>query len=195
MPDGTPPAVLRLLGKRKRVFRIARAGAEGLHPELRQLLAPVAVVLADDRPEHRGELAALDEQVLDPLHDLVLGDPGQLRDPVERAYSHWKERRTNGVEPLDFAAGGPQAKLLLETSGLFPSLREYHDRFGIRMEHLDRYPDLRVMHPGPVNRGVELASEVVDHERAVILDQVTNGVAVRMAVLLLLAGGGQTEEA
>jgi len=45
------------------------------------------------------------------------------------------------------------------------------------------------MHPGPVNRGVELASEVVDHERSVILDQVTNGVAVRMAALYLLSGG------
>ena len=50
------------------------------------------------------------------------------------------------------------------------------------------YPDLRIMHPGPVNRGVELASEVVDSDRAVILNQVTNGVAVRMAVLYLLAG-------
>jgi aspartate carbamoyltransferase catalytic subunit len=73
-------------------------------------------------------------------------------------------------------------------AGLFPSLREYHDRFGIRLEHLERHPDLLIMHPGPVNRGVELASEVVDHERSVILDQVTNGVAVRMAVLYLLAG-------
>ena len=72
---------------------------------------------------------------------------------------------------------------------LFPSLREYHERFGIREEHLHRYPDLRIMHPGPVNRGVELASEVVDSDRAVILDQVTNGVAVRMAVLFLLAPG------
>ncbi len=72
--------------------------------------------------------------------------------------------------------------------GLFPSLREYHDQFGIRIEHLDRYPDLIIMHPGPINRGVELASEVADHERAVILNQVTNGVAVRMAVLYLLAG-------
>ncbi len=71
---------------------------------------------------------------------------------------------------------------------LFPSLREYHERFGIRLAHLEQHPDLVVMHPGPVNRGVELASEVVDHERAVILDQVTNGVAVRMAVLYLLAG-------
>jgi aspartate carbamoyltransferase catalytic subunit len=56
------------------------------------------------------------------------------------------------------------------------------------MEHLERYSDLLIMHPGPVNRGVELASEVVDHERAVILNQVTNGIAVRMAVLFLLAG-------
>jgi aspartate carbamoyltransferase catalytic subunit len=73
-------------------------------------------------------------------------------------------------------------------ANLFPSLREYHERFGIRPEHLERHPDLWIMHPGPVNRGVELASEVVDHERAVILDQVTNGVAVRMAVLYLLSG-------
>ncbi len=75
-----------------------------------------------------------------------------------------------------------------QEAGLFPSLREYHERFGITMEHMERFPDLRIMHPGPVNRGVELASEVVDHERAVILNQVTNGVAVRMAVLYLLSG-------
>lgn len=74
-------------------------------------------------------------------------------------------------------------------NGLFPSLREYHDRFGLRGEHLERNPDLYVMHPGPVNWGVELAGEVAESDRAVILDQVTNGVAVRMAVLYLLAGG------
>ncbi len=104
------------------------------------------------------------------------------------------------TDRLDEALDGCDVAMALriqlerQGGGLFPSLREYHDRFGIRMEHLDRYPGLRVMHPGPVNRGVELASEVVDHERAVILDQVTNGVAVRMAVLLLLAGGGAAEE-
>jgi len=75
-----------------------------------------------------------------------------------------------------------------QDEGLFPSLREYHTRFGITMDHLERHPDLLIMHPGPVNRGVELESEVVDHERAIILSQVTNGVAVRMAVLYLLAG-------
>ena len=79
-------------------------------------------------------------------------------------------------------------------SSLFPSLREYHEHFGITLDHMARHPDLLIMHPGPVNRGVELASEVVDHERAIILNQVTNGVAVRMAVLYLLAEP-PTEEA
>ncbi len=73
--------------------------------------------------------------------------------------------------------------------GLFPSLREYHERFGIKREHLEKYPDFRIMHPGPINRGVEMESEVADSDRAIILNQVTNGVAVRMAVLYLLAGG------
>ncbi len=72
---------------------------------------------------------------------------------------------------------------------LFPSLREYHEQFGIKREHLEKYPDFVVMHPGPINRGVEMESEVADSDRAVILDQVTNGVAVRMAVLYLVAGG------
>ena len=95
---------------------------------------------------------------------------------------------------LDEALEGADVAMALriqlerQSAGLFPSLREYHDQFGIRMEHLERNQDLLIMHPGPVNRGVELASEVVDHERAVILDQVTNGLAVRMAVLYLLAG-------
>ena len=54
---------------------------------------------------------------------------------------------------------------------------------------LARNPDLFIMHPGPINRGVELTSEVADCERSLILEQVTNGVAVRMAVLYLLLGG------
>jgi len=76
-----------------------------------------------------------------------------------------------------------------QEGGLFPSTREYHERFGIKMGHLEKYPDFVVMHPGPINRGVELQSEVADHARAIILDQVTNGLAVRMAVLYLLSGG------
>lgn len=76
-----------------------------------------------------------------------------------------------------------------QEGGLFPSLREYHERFGITMRHLETYPDFIVMHPGPVNRGVEIESEVADSDRSIILSQVTNGVAVRMAILYLLAGG------
>jgi len=76
-----------------------------------------------------------------------------------------------------------------QESGLFPSIREYHQRFGIKRQHLEEYPDFIIMHPGPVNRGVEMESEVADSDRAIILNQVTNGVAVRMAVLYLLTGG------
>lgn len=72
---------------------------------------------------------------------------------------------------------------------LFPSIREYHEKFGIKMSHLEKYPDFTVMHPGPVNRGVEMESEVADSDRSIILSQVTNGVAVRMAILYLLSGG------
>jgi aspartate carbamoyltransferase catalytic subunit len=74
-------------------------------------------------------------------------------------------------------------------AGLFPSIREYHQKFGITRRHLERYPDFTVMHPGPVNRGVEMESEVADSDRSIILSQVTNGVAVRMAILYLLSGG------
>lgn len=74
---------------------------------------------------------------------------------------------------------------------LFPTLREYHEQFGIKLNHLEKYPDFMIMHPGPINRGVEMESEVADSNRAVILDQVTNGVAVRMAVLYLLSGGNR----
>ncbi|MCW9705336.1 aspartate carbamoyltransferase catalytic subunit [Fodinibius salsisoli] len=76
-----------------------------------------------------------------------------------------------------------------EGTELFPSIREYHQLFGITMKHLEKYPDFTIMHPGPVNRGVELESRVADSDRSIILSQVTNGVAVRMAVLYLLSGG------
>ncbi|MBL8986456.1 MAG: aspartate carbamoyltransferase catalytic subunit [Gemmatimonadetes bacterium] len=74
--------------------------------------------------------------------------------------------------------------------GFVPSLREYNRIFGVTRERLERAPrDLVIMHPGPMNRGVEIDSDVADGPHSVILPQVTNGVAVRMAVLYLLAGG------
>ncbi|MFP4473813.1 MAG: aspartate carbamoyltransferase catalytic subunit [Candidatus Omnitrophota bacterium] len=77
-----------------------------------------------------------------------------------------------------------------------PSIREYVQRFGITEERLCRArPEMIVMHPGPTNRGIELSAEVADGPRSVILDQVTNGVAVRMAVLYLLSGASKAKEA
>ena len=76
------------------------------------------------------------------------------------------------------------------TGGYIPSLREYNRVFGVTRERLERAPrDLLILHPGPMNRGVEIDSDVADGPHSVILEQVTNGVAVRMAVLYLLAGG------
>ena len=76
--------------------------------------------------------------------------------------------------------------------GLFPSTREYRNLFGITHERLDRHDrKLVIMHPGPMNRGVEIDSNVADSSQAIILDQVLNGVASRMAILFLLLGGKQ----
>ena len=74
---------------------------------------------------------------------------------------------------------------------LFPSIRDYAKVFGLNRQRLElASPDAIVMHPGPMNRGVEITSEVADSDRAVILNQVSNGVALRMAVLFLLGGQG-----
>lgn len=70
---------------------------------------------------------------------------------------------------------------------LIPSVREYHNYFGITAERIEKNnPEIIIMHPGPINRGVELSSEVADGASQIILNQVTNGVAIRMAVLYLL---------
>ena len=74
-------------------------------------------------------------------------------------------------------------------------MREYAVHYGLSTRHLERAAsDAIVMHPGPMNRGVEISSEIADGSRSLILDQVTNGVAVRMAVLYLLAGAHTASE-
>ena len=97
---------------------------------------------------------------------------------------------------LDAALEGADVVMALrlqlerQGAGFFPSLREYSRLWGITRERLQRAkPDVLVMHPGPVNRGVELAPDVADGLSSVILSQVANGVAVRMAALYLLTGG------
>jgi aspartate carbamoyltransferase catalytic subunit len=95
-------------------------------------------------------------------------------------------------EAIEWADALNVLRLQLErmTAGYIPSLREYNRVFGITRERLERAKrDILILHPGPMNRGVEIDSDVADGPHSVILDQVTNGVAVRMAVLYLLAGG------
>ena len=95
-------------------------------------------------------------------------------------------------EAIEWADALNVLRLQLErmTAGFIPSLREYNRVFGVTTERLSRAPkDLLILHPGPMNRGVEIDSDVADGPHSVILPQVTNGVAVRMAVLYLLAGG------
>ncbi|HUP65567.1 MAG TPA: aspartate carbamoyltransferase catalytic subunit [Thermoanaerobaculia bacterium] len=104
------------------------------------------------------------------------------------------------VHSLDEALEGADVVMMLriqlERQGKlsFPSLREYFNTFGLTAERLGRARDgVLVMHPGPMNRGVEISSDVADGPFSVILEQVTNGVAVRMAVLYLLAGAHLAE--
>jgi len=79
--------------------------------------------------------------------------------------------------------------------GLVPSIREYRAMFGITKERLDHHKkEIVIMHPGPMNRGVEIDGSVADSDQAIILDQVLNGVASRMAILYLLCGGKSSEK-
>lgn len=79
--------------------------------------------------------------------------------------------------------------------GLFPSIREYHSEFGVTRRRLEKAKkEITIMHPGPINRGVELDSDIADSDASIILNQVTNGVAVRMAVLYLLKGQDEALE-
>ncbi len=105
-----------------------------------------------------------------------------------------------GLAPVTYrieeAIEGADAIMMLRiqlermSGGFFPTKREYFRRFGLTEDRARRAKkDVLILHPGPLNRGVEIASEVADGPYSVILDQVTNGVAVRMAVLYLLLGG------
>jgi aspartate carbamoyltransferase catalytic subunit len=108
--------------------------------------------------------------------------------PVETSYD------------LDAAIEGTDALMMLRVQGermnaaYFPSAREYRRRYGLDVARMNRLPDHAiVMHPGPMNRGMEISADVADSGRSVIVEQVTNGVAVRMAVLYLLLGGAPAD--
>jgi len=99
-------------------------------------------------------------------------------------------------EVVDWADAVNILRIQLERigTGLYPSIREYRELFGLSVERIKRHSkDLVVMHPGPMNRGTEIDSAVADSDKTIILDQVLNGVASRMAILYLLLGGKMEE--
>ncbi|MEZ4653212.1 MAG: aspartate carbamoyltransferase catalytic subunit [Candidatus Eisenbacteria bacterium] len=117
----------------------------------------------------------------------LVGPQTLLPAEIERLGVRVTHRLEEGLEGADVVV---VLRLQLERmeSGLLPTLREYALRFGLGREDLERQPQLLVMHPGPINRGVEIEGEVADGPESVILEQVANGVAVRMAVCFLIWG-------
>lgn len=122
--------------------------------------------------------------------------PSTLLPPeVERLGVTAYTRIEDGLQDVDVVMV-LRMQLERQQKGLFPTIREYSRLYGITAERARlAKPDALIMHPGPMNRGVEIAPEVADGVQSVINEQVTNGVAIRMALLYLLTGGGNPHEA
>jgi aspartate carbamoyltransferase catalytic subunit len=123
-----------------------------------------------------------------------IAGPATLIPPAVEGLGVTKAKR------LEDAVEGADVVMMLRVQmermkgGFFPSAREYFRLFGMTPERLElAAKDVILMHPGPMNRGIEIDSAVADGPRSVILEQVSHGVAIRMAVLYLLAGGGSEE--
>ena len=180
--------------------RIVNAG-DGMHEHPTQALLDVMTIR-----ERKPELSALKVAIVgDLLHSRVLrsnvlllrmlGADVWVCGPPTLTPAGIDRFGVTATSSFDAAVEGADVVMMLRIQRermrghFFPSLREYFKRFGLSAERLARArPDAIVLHPGPLNRGVEIASEVADGSGSVILDQVSNGVAVRMAILYLLAG-------
>ena len=126
---------------------------------------------------------------------VVCGPPTLLPREISDMGCQVTHRIDEAIEGVDVVM---MLRIQLERmhAGFFPSLREYARLYGLDSRRFARAADdAIIMHPGPINRGVEIMSDLVDGNASVILEQVTNGVAIRMAVLYLLAGGGEREAA
>ncbi len=127
-------------------------------------------------------------------HVTVCGPKTLLPAEIEKLGVHVTTDLKEAVKDAD-VLNLLRIQLERQSESFFPSIREYANSYQISREILkEAKPDVLIMHPGPVNRGVEITSEVVDGPYSVILDQVTHGLAVRMAVLFLLSGGARGEE-
>lgn len=121
-------------------------------------------------------------------HVTVAGPPTLLPPGIEKLGCKVTDKLEEAIDGADVVM---MLRVQLERfeTKLFPSLREYSERWGLNVRNVElARPDAIVMHPGPINRGVEISPEVADGPRSVILDQVQNGVAVRMALLYLMTG-------
>jgi len=195
-------------GAPQMLARVCRASiinaGDGMHEHPTQALLDAFTI-----QERKGRLAGLRVAIVgDLLHSRVLRSNALL---LTRMGAHVRACGPPTLVPLgldrlgvdvtssiDAALDGADVVMMLRVQnermqGLFlPSVREYFTQYGLTPRRLERAaPDAIVMHPGPMNRGVEIDSAVADGPWSVILDQVANGVAVRMAVLYLLAGEGQ----
>jgi aspartate carbamoyltransferase catalytic subunit len=165
--------------------------------------------------EHKGSIEGLKVAIIgDILHSRVarsniyllaklgatvsVAGPGTL---VPREFAELIEQGVRVEQRIEDAVADADVVMVLrvqrerQTDAFFPSMREYAVHYGLHLDHLSlAAPDAIVMHPGPMNRGVEISSEIADGGRSLILDQVANGVAVRMAVLYLLAAADGTEK-
>ncbi|HEY7783531.1 MAG TPA: aspartate carbamoyltransferase catalytic subunit [Pyrinomonadaceae bacterium] len=160
--------------------------------------------------EYKGRIEGLNVAIIgDILHSRVarsniylltkLGANVRVAGPGTLVPAEFAELVEQGLQidaTVDEAVEGADVIMVLriqrerQDAAFFPSMREYAIHYGLHLDHLDRAAsDAIVMHPGPINRGIEISSEIADGGKSLILDQVTNGLAVRMAVLYLLAGG------
>ena len=180
--------------------RVVNAG-DGMHEHPTQALLDAFTIRA-----HKGSIAGLKVAIVgDLLHSRVLrsnilmlralGADVWLCGPSTLMLPGSDRFGVRATTAIDEAVADADVVMLLRVQfermrgGFFPSVREYFEMFGITAERLRRArADAIVMHPGPMNRGVEIASDVADGPDSVILEQVANGVAIRMAVLYLLAG-------
>ncbi len=194
--------------------RICRAAVinagDGSHEHPTQALLDAMTIR-----QHKGRIAGLEVAILgDILHSRVarsnlhlltklgarvrLAGPGTLVPPelatlVADGAVRTAHRIEEAVEDADVVMV-LRIQHERQDAAFFPSLREYAVHYGLNRKRLSAArPDAIVMHPGPMNRGIELASDVADGTRSLILDQVANGLAIRMAVLYLLAGGAATQ--
>ncbi|HEX8844200.1 MAG TPA: aspartate carbamoyltransferase catalytic subunit [Pyrinomonadaceae bacterium] len=195
-----------------RICRAAVVNAgDGAHEHPTQALLDALTIR-----ERKGSVAGLKVAIIgDILHSRVarsnihlltkLGATVRLAGPGTLVPDEFGELVEEGLvveHRIEDAIEGADVVMILriqrerQDAAFFPSMREYAVHYGLNLKRLERAaPDAIVMHPGPMNRGIEIASDVADGTRSLILDQVTNGLAVRMAVLYLLAGGTHAGDA